>query len=298
MSVSMPSPNVVLPLDGSEFAARAIPAAATVARSARTGITLVGVATNDSEASSLSQHLHDAKMLLSAGTDVTEELIVDADPVAQLLKIADDPRRVLFLASHDRMPPSAAILRSVGSRVLARARRPLFVVGRGAAEQTGGRDVVVALDGRHDPEPLLGVAVAWASRFDAPLRLVTVYEPVPADLRDPERYTRGRGPVTDPDLYLERMRAIVEERAPRGVEVASIPDPVSVAAGLSDHLAQRPALILIAGAQHHHSVFAPGVIRVLLRTLAVPVLLVPVPAAPGTAMLERAATDVESTDAR
>ena len=295
MSVPTPSTRVVVPLDGSEFSTRAIPAAAVVARAARTGITLVGVATDDHEAASLSQHLHEANTLLPAGTDVTEELIVDADPVAALLQIADDPSRVLFLASHDRMPPAAAILGSVGSRVIERASRPLFVVGPAAAAITPGNDVAVALDGRHDPEPLLAAAVGWATLFDAPLRLVTVYEPVPADIRDPEHYTRRRGPSTDPDLYLQQVRARLEENAPRGVELASIPDPVSVAAGLSDHLAERPALVLVAGGEHHRNVFAPGVIRVLLRTLVVPVLLVPVPAAHATAV-DTAEADVEGTE--
>jgi nucleotide-binding universal stress UspA family protein len=295
MSVPTPSTRVVVPLDGSEFSTRAIPAAAVVARAARTGITLVGVATNDREAASLSQHVHEATTLLPAGTDVTEEVIVDADPVAALLQIATDPSRVLFLASHDRMPP-AAILGSVGSHVIERASRPLFVVGPAAAAITPGNDVAVALDGRHDPEPLLAAAVGWATLFDAPLRLVTVYEPVPADIRDPEHFTRRRGPSTDPDLYLQQVRARLEENAPRGVELASIPDPVSVAAGLSDHLAERSALVLVAGGEHHRNVLAPGMIRVLLRTLVVPVLLVPQAAEHATAVLDAAEADVEGTE--
>ena len=50
MSVPTPSTRVVVPLNGSEFSTRAIPAAAVVAAWARTGITLVGVATDDHEA--------------------------------------------------------------------------------------------------------------------------------------------------------------------------------------------------------------------------------------------------------
>jgi hypothetical protein len=46
MSVPMPSPRIVLPLDGSDFTVRAIPAAAVIARAAGTGLTLVGVATD------------------------------------------------------------------------------------------------------------------------------------------------------------------------------------------------------------------------------------------------------------
>ena len=48
MSVPTPS-TIVVPLDGSEFSTRAIPAA-TVVRAGRTGITLVGVATDDRKA--------------------------------------------------------------------------------------------------------------------------------------------------------------------------------------------------------------------------------------------------------
>ena len=70
---------------------------------------------------------------------------------------------------------------------------------------------------------------------------------------------------------------------------------MSVAAGLSDHLAERPALVLVAGGEHHRNVFAPGVIRVLFRTLAVPVLLVPVPATHATAV-DTAEADVEGTE--
>lgn len=104
---------------------------------------------------------------------------------------------------------------------------------------------------------------------------------------------RRRGPATDPDLYLQQVRARLEELAPRGVELTSIPDPVSVADGLSDHLAERPALVLVAGGEHHRNVFA-GVIRVLLRTLAVPVLLVPAASVP--VALDSAEAGIESSD--
>jgi nucleotide-binding universal stress UspA family protein len=291
----MPSPRIVVPLDGSDFAVRAIPVAAVIARTAGAGLTLVGVATDDAQAASLTQHLHQASAELPSGTDVAEELIVDTDPVTALLQTASDPNRVLLLATHDRMPPTAAIRGSVGSQVLEGARLPLFVVGQAATTTTSSNDVAVALDGRHDPEPLLAAAVRWARLLDARLRLVTVYEPVPADVRDPEHFSRRLGPETDPDVYLRARRARLDDDVPRGVELVSIPDPVSVSAGLSDHLAERPALLLVAGAEHHQSVFAPGVVRVLLRTLAVPVLLVPAPAARASAAVDRA--DVESADA-
>jgi nucleotide-binding universal stress UspA family protein len=288
--------RTVVPLDGSEFSTRAIPAAAAIARAAGAGIALVGVATAASETASLSQHVHEATQLLPAGVAVTEQVIVDADPVAALLQIAADPGRVLCLASHDHMPAAAAILGSVGSQVIERAVRPLFVVG-GAAEATAaGNDVAVALDGQHDPEPLLAAAVRWARLFDAPLRLVTVYEPVLSDIRRPEHFTRRLGPAIDTDLYLQQVRARLEGSGVRAVELASIPDPVSVADGLTAHLTERPALVLVAGGEHHAHLVAPGVLRHLLRTLLLPVLLVPKPAAQATSVRDAAEGGVERAE--
>jgi hypothetical protein len=290
------STRVVVPLDGSEFSTRAIPAAGVIARAAGTGITLLGVAEGDAEATALAQHLHTAAAQLAPAADVTEELVATEDPVSTLLRINADPDRVLLLATHDRMPPSAAVLRSVGSRVIERAGQRLFVVGPSASPIAIGSDVAVALDGRHDPEPLLTAAVACATFLDASLRVVTVYEPVLADIRDPEHFTRERGPATDPDVYLRRVGEGLDERVPRGVEFAAIPDAVSAAAGLSHHLAERPPLTLVAGGRHHPDVFGPGVIRALLRTLAVPILLEPVTAANDTAVLDRASARAEGSD--
>jgi nucleotide-binding universal stress UspA family protein len=44
---------------------------------------------------------------------------------------------------------------------------------------------VVAVDGVEALEPLLAAAAAWSRQLLAPLRVVTVYEPVPADIRRP-----------------------------------------------------------------------------------------------------------------
>jgi hypothetical protein len=286
--------RVVVPLDGSQFATRAIPAAMVIARAASAGITLVGVAADDSEASSLPDHVRDAAQLLPIGADVAEAVIVDADPVAVLLEMAADPDQVLCLASHDHMPAATAILHSVGSAVLERAFRPMFVVGHAAEATATGTDVVVAVDGQHDPEPLLAVAVRWGLLFDAPLRVVTVYEPVLDDIRRPEHFTRAIGPPIDPDLYLEQVKARLDGIAVRGVELASIPDPASVAGGLSRHLAERPGMVLVAGGQHHRRIVAPGVLRELLRTVVVPVLFVPRPAEQATSVRDVAEAGVDS----
>lgn len=276
------SMRMVVPLDGSDFATRAIPAAAAIARAAGAGVDLVALAPDGRERALMSQRVHEAAQLLPPTIDVDEQVVVDLDPVAALLRTAAHPDRVLCLASHDHMPAVAAVLASVGSHVIEQAVRPLLVVGASGEATAAGTDIVVAVDGQHDPEPLLAVAVRWARLLDAPLRVVTVYEPVLADIRRPEHFTRSRGPSIDVELYLEAVRGRVEGSGLRSVDVASIPDPVSVADGLSDHLTGRPALMLVVGGEHHPHLAAPGVLRRLLRALALPVLLVPRPSSQAT----------------
>jgi nucleotide-binding universal stress UspA family protein len=275
------STRIVVPIDASEFSTLAVPAAASIAKAAGAGITFVAVGPDDREADSLSSHLDEATQLLPPGLDVSVQAIVDSDPAAVLLHLAAEPDNVLCLATHDHMPAARAVLGSVGSQVIERAVRPLFVTGAAGAI-TPGTDVAVALDGRHDPEPLLAAAVGWARSLDAPLRLVTVYEPVLADIRRPEHFTRARGPSIDVDLYLDEIRARLQGSGVRSVEVASISDPVGVVDGLAAHLGERPALVLVVGGEHHPHLVTPGVLRRLLSAVPVPVLLVPRVAAQAT----------------
>ena len=99
-------------------------------------------------------------------------------------EIADLEGTTLCLASHDRIPPGAKLTHSVGSTLIERAEYPLVVVGANASTELGS-DVVVALDGVDNAEPLLAVAAAWALSLESRLRIVTVYEPVLPDLRRP-----------------------------------------------------------------------------------------------------------------
>lgn len=266
---------IVVPIDGSELSARAIPIAAAIARASGAGIRLVGFARDDTEFSWMYDRVHDAKSLVAA--PIPEgEVLVGGDPAGRLLELASDPSNVFCFESHDHVEPVAAVLHSVGSHLIERATEPFVVVGPNAnanAEALAG-DVVVALDGVGDPEPLLSAASDWARRLGATLRVVTVYEPVPADLRTPDHFTRAHGPASDPDVYLQSMqRRVVDAGLAGVVEVVAIPDPVSVAAGVVSHLEDREAFLLVVGGRVGAHV-TPGVLRGLLRTVTLPVLVV------------------------
>ena len=167
--------NLVVPLDGSDSAARALPIAAALARDSDAFVRVVGIVRPGNErAERYAQLLSQAER---AGLDSTNvELRVDSDGAEILLSIADDERNVLCLAPDRHARPK--FMQDMRSRVMERVPHPVLAVGPNASSGWFGTDVVVALDGFVDSKALLDVAAGWAQQLRASLRLVTVYEPV------------------------------------------------------------------------------------------------------------------------
>jgi nucleotide-binding universal stress UspA family protein len=265
--------NILIPLDGTEFAARALPFGIELASAANASVHVLGIAPTDAELAWTHDHVYDEAK--RAGVDARDvEVRVDPDPVRELLKAADLEGTALCLASHDRMPLAAKLMHAVGSDVIARSRHPLVVVGPNASTEMLGSGVVVALDGVGNAEPLLAVAASWALSLHERLRIVTVYEPILSDLRRPEHFSRDHGPPGDPDVYLAAMRERVADVGLSGVDTVAIADPVSVRAGLEDHLVDTPARLLVLGGGHRGVSLSRGVARGVLETAPVPLLLV------------------------
>jgi hypothetical protein len=266
--------NLVIPLDGSEFAAHALPVGIELASAANATVRVIGIPPTDAELAWTYDHVYDdAKR---AGLDLDDvEVRVDPEPVKILLEIADHEGTALCVASHDRVPPAAKIMHSVGSALIERGQHPLVVVGAKASTESLGSDVVVALDGVANAEPLLAVAAAWALSLQSRLRIVTVYEPVLSDVRRPAHFTRHHGPPGDPDIYLSSMRERVTDVGLVGVDTVAIPDPVSISAGLEQHLASAPARLLVLGGGEHRGVsLLRGVVRNVLDNAKLPLLIV------------------------
>jgi nucleotide-binding universal stress UspA family protein len=267
--------EVVIPLDGSEWAAVALPVGISLARTATARARVIGIAPTDAELAWTYQHVHDdAKRGGLQEADV--EVRVDPEPVDVLLEIGSDPRTVLCLASDYHAAPAATLLHSVGSQVIDRIQQPVVVTGRNAIVETGGSAVVVALKGRAGGDALLAAAAAWALRLGAPLRIVTVYESIPPDVRETMHFTRSFGPQGDPDEYLTSMRERVDDVGLEHVDTVSIPHDFGAGRGLEEHLRDCPARLLVVGG--HRSRFprrpAGGVARHVLATATCPVLVV------------------------
>lgn len=269
--------DVVIPLDGSEFAASALPVGLQLATEAGARARVIGIVRADAELVWTYNHVHDdAKR---AGLDETDvEIRVNPDPADILLQLAADPGNVLCLASHDRGEPAATLMRAVGSQVIERVHHPIVVTGHHDEPPAGGAEVVVALDALDNAAPLLEVAAAWALRLRRALRLVTVFEPVPADLRNAHHYTRDIGPGGDPEKYLAGMRERVADVGLDRVDTQAIEHPIGAGRGLEEYVAAHPARLLVLGGDHRprHAPSLPGgVAGHLLATTACPLLIVP-----------------------
>jgi nucleotide-binding universal stress UspA family protein len=265
--------TIVVPVDGSTLALRAVPAAAALAAAAHAKVRLLSVAHNDGELAWAYDQVHSAAGLLPTEMTSAVDVMVDGDPVRVLLDAGAEPGSVLCFSPHDQPWMASELLGRVGSRVVQRASHPFLVVAPNGSPAVPGDDVVVALDGVTDPDPVLSTAVQWALQLGTGLRIVTVYEPVPADLRQPGHYSREHGPPCDPDEYLEGVQGRVDGTGLASCSTTAIPDPVSVAVGLAQHLADRPAFLLVLGGPRRRLRWPSTVLRDLLRTSPPPMLI-------------------------
>ena len=230
--------TIVVPLDGTDFSARAIPVARAIAGAGKADLRLVGVARTAAETEPLRRHLAEAAQLVATLTvdgPPDRDVIVDDDPAVALLKIAGDPDTVLCFASHDHLPVATTIMHSIGSLIIERASHPFIVVGAdpdGPVPPTSN-DVVVAA-----PNSAIG------------------------------------GANSDPDIYLVGVSRRLEEMGVVPVDLTAIPDATSEADGLTRHLHDRPALLLIVGGRQPGAHIAPGMLRHLLREMPLPILVV------------------------
>jgi nucleotide-binding universal stress UspA family protein len=265
--------TIVVPVDGSTLALRAVPAAAAVAAVAHAKVRLLTVAHNDGELAWAYDQVHAAGRLAPAEMTSAVDVVVDGDPVRVLIDTGAEPGYVLCFSTHDQPWMASELLGRVGSRVVQRTSHPFMVVGPNGSPPVAGDDVVVAIDGVTDPSPVVATAVQWARQLSTGLRIVTVYEPTPADLRQPGHYSRSHGPPCDPDEYLDGVQRRVDGAGLTRCTAAAIADPVSVAVGLAQHLADRPAFLLVLGGPRHRLRWPSTVLRDLLRSSPPPMLV-------------------------
>lgn len=247
--------ELVVPLDGSAFARRAVGPASLVARRLGASVTFVTVVPRLGDA--LGNDLSEVEGLRHGEAAAPLQVLIGDDAGATIGSFAEQAAgRLVCMTTHGRSWPASALIGSAAALVVARSDRPLLAVGPNcAAGWTPDGPVVACVDGRRASESAISHAATWATALGVDLVVVTVAEPVPpllppADL--PGAHRRGlHGSGENVDDYIERVVAQVS--AP-DVHVAGhvIWDPVGVASGLRTLMENHRGGILVV-ADHGRS---------------------------------------------
>ena len=234
--------RIIVPVDESPLAERALPVAAWLAQAIGAPMHLVEVVRPDDVARA-SRYLDAlARRHGAASWDASP----GDDPAAAIVAATDvDGPGLACLATQGR-DRSAAVLGSVAAAVLNRASDPVLLVGRKARPSyAGDAPVVVAVDGTPQDKVPVGVARHWASRLGRRLVVATVAEPVPGSFREGRPLHRARGP-DDPEGYVAALAADVAQAGTCAVDTQVVYDPISVRAGLV-RFVDRMAALLVTG---------------------------------------------------
>jgi len=274
--------RVVVPVDGSPFAERALPVASWAADALDAPLHLVEVVDGGGGADNAIHYLDDlARRHNAASWDVAR----GEHPGSAIVAASRADRSSLVcLATHGR-DRSAAALGSVAMDVLDHTTEPVMLVGPEARPPCADDSpVVVAVEGTPDDCAVVRVATEWASRLGRPLVVATVAEPVPGTFRQDRPVRRARGPA-DPEAYVAQLAADAHAHADTAsastiVDTRVVYDPVSVRDGVVQ-LIDRTAALLVLGTHRRtrplRAVLGSHAARIV-HEIEVPALVVPLDA--------------------
>jgi nucleotide-binding universal stress UspA family protein len=277
MSVPFEYRTVLVPLDGSTRAERALGPAAWLARRLGAELHVVAADITGPEARWYQRHLGS---LADGQPGMATHRSNDPDVARAVGLLAEElGPSVVCVATHG-WASGAAFVGPTFAAIAAASRGPVIAVGacaRATVNDAAGR-IVACVDGTRDSEAVLPVAASWARGLGVRLSIVTVAETTPSPTVPAAHRHRAYGP-DDPDDY---MSQVVErpELSALDVDGTVIWDRVSPHVGILTHLENRPATLL-ALASHIDT----GIARVLtghseatriLETSPLPVLLQPV----------------------
>jgi nucleotide-binding universal stress UspA family protein len=264
--------NVLVPLDGSEFALRAMPTARALARRLDADVHTITAERDPKRA----EHL---RALASGALDVDlddDRVVVtsESEPADAIARRAVELEpAIVCLTTHGRGRLRGALVGSVARSVLQRSSDPIVALGpmadnpgwsprpRNWAEPLSVPRIVACVDGSETSEQVLPLAAIWARALHMSLTILTVIEDAPPPIR-PEVDDRRYGSHGDAERYIGELVEQWRSNAPdTDGEVRR--DPIGPAGGIWLHLDQRPAG-LVAVTTHARS----GVQRVLLGAAA------------------------------
>jgi nucleotide-binding universal stress UspA family protein len=160
--------TIVVPLDGSPFAERALrPAISIAARLDDASVLLLGCAPEDIDVAQ--RHLDDRSGLYAEVVPVGTRLVVGGDPAEVILATAEtEPDAILCMATHGRGGVLSTVLGSVAKQVVCRSTRPLLLAGphcRTALLPAERGRLLVCSDGSDFSDSIVPTAETWRERL-------------------------------------------------------------------------------------------------------------------------------------
>jgi nucleotide-binding universal stress UspA family protein len=260
--------TVLVPLDGSELALRAMPTARVLADRFGAQLHTISVSAAGDEASRL-QALAAAVLGVDVGDD-RARVVPGDDPAEMIAAQAEElDDCLLCMSTHGRGRLSGAVVGSVARSVLQRSRKAMVALGPIAdnpgwsphpgnwPEPLSVPRIVACIDGSETSEQVLPLAAAWGNALGMALSILTVTTDAPEPIR-PERHRSPYGLGVDPQSYIDALVKQFQSRVD-DVDGVVVRDPINPAEGIRTHLGQRPAG-LVAMTTHARS----GMRRALL----------------------------------
>jgi nucleotide-binding universal stress UspA family protein len=208
--------TVVVPLDGSEFAARALPHAVDAADAFGARLVLVGSRVGGGDVEETRGYLR--SVAVDYGHREAECIVVtDRTAAPAVASVAGEDRgAMVVMASHGRGAVRHLVLGSVAEQLLAQHAGPVLVVGpmaeRGRMARAPQGPVLLGIDEHETDDARIAMAAVWAATRHSRIEMVSVVNPVRVHNPAPAEHARvaeriaamaGEGTLTVTSHFIE-----------------------------------------------------------------------------------------------
>jgi len=248
--------TIVVPLDGSTFAARALrPACSLAARLDHSQVLLVTCGPDDAEVAR--RHLEDQAVRFRGVVEIDIRILEAGNPGEGILAAAEAATdSLLCMATHGRGGLRATVLGSVAKQVVSQSTRPLVLVGPECrtALLPGERGRLLACsDGSEMSDSIMSAVASWSVRLQLDPCLTEVVPPDEVAEQLPDQPSRNR----QVDAARGRLDALSAQLQTEGLVPAGLTVTTEILHGHPETsiaaFAERLPAALIAMATHGRS---------------------------------------------
>ena len=231
--------QVIVPLDGSDYADRALRPAIDVARRLGVPVTLLrAIHPDDADVAEI-----ELSSRVAAHEPPSPDLIIDTmnGPVGAIAEaVRHRPNSLVCMTTHGRSGLSRALLGSVAEETIREVDVPFLLVGPSYVAGTEvGSAVIAPVDGSHRSEVVLPIALDWAAMLGVGLWVVTVVDPA-----DVERASQSGGDLSE-DVYVRRVAQSLPTDGPAvNWEVLHSDDPARALTSFVDATTDGALLVM------------------------------------------------------